>query len=140
MKTLIFVTAENANISQDNKINIFGIFNIIFSEGFPTLYARPTVIVKLGLELAEQPNNRKATLYFAGEDANAQKVKIYEDVFNFPPRIGGLDPEHTIILNVNAIGFEKPGMYQFILHVDDHFQASLLLYAGLRPQQPQLGE
>ncbi len=137
MRTLIFLTAENANTTVDGKINIFGIFNQINAVQFPTVYARPTIVIKLGLELAEEPNNRKFTLYFVGEDANAQKIKMIEDVFSFPPRVGGLDPEHVMIFNVVALGFGKPGTYQFILHIDDHFQSSLSLYARQAEPPPQ---
>lgn len=141
MKTEIFVIAENANMTAEGKINIFAIFNRISSSGFPTVYPRPTIVIKLSLELGERPTNRKVTLYFAGEDNNSQQIKMMEDVVEFPPRVGGLNPDTVIILNVNAIGFEKPGTYQFILHVDDNFQASLLIYAELAQQtpHPQLG-
>jgi hypothetical protein len=139
MKTLIFLTAENANLTIDNKINIFSIFNQINAPQFPTTFLHLTVVIKLGLELAERPDNRKITLFFAGEDSNTQQVKMMEDTINFPNRIGGLTPEHVMILNVNMIGFPEPGTYQFILHVDDQFQANLSLYASLIPGQPQVG-
>lgn len=139
MKTEIFVIAENANMSGEGKINIFAIFNRIQSPQFPTIYPRPTIVIKLALELGERPSNRKVALYFAGEDNNSQQVKIMEQVVQFPPRIGGFNPDTVIILNVNAIGFEKPGTYQFILHVDDNFQASLLIYAEQIQMPPQLG-
>ncbi len=139
MRTLIFLTAENANLSVDNKINIFGIFNQIKSPTFPVAYPRLIVVIKLGLELAEEPKHRKMTLYFAGEDANIQNVKMVEMEINFPQRVGGLDPEHVTILNINVIAFPKEGTYQFILHVDDKFQSSLSLYASLDPQPLQIG-
>jgi hypothetical protein len=126
MKTEIFVIAENANLTSDGKINIFAIFNKIKAPQFPTVYPRPTILIKLALELGERATNRKVTLYFAGEDNNVQQVKM-------------MDPDTVMILNVNAIGFEKPGTYQFILHVDDNFQSSLLIYAELVQQPPQLG-
>ena len=139
MKTEIFVIAENANLTADGRINIFAIFNRIKSPQFPTIFPRPTIVVKLALELGERPTNRKATLYFAGEDANAQQVKIMESLINFPARIGGLPPDTVIVLNVNAIGFEKPGTYQFILHIDDNFQSNLMVYAEQVEQPPQIG-
>jgi len=139
MKTLIFLTAENANLTIDNKINIFSIFNQINATGFPTGFPHLTVVIKLGLELAERPENRKLTLYFSGEDCNFQQVKMFENVFSFPPRVGGLTPEHVVILNINMIGFPEPGTYQFILHIDDQFQSSLSLYASIVPEQPKIG-
>jgi len=140
MKTEIFVIAENANLTQDGKINIFAIFNKINAPMYPTIYPSPTIVIKLALELGERATNRKVTLYFAGEDNNAQQVKIMESIVAFPARVGGLNPDTVMILNVNAIGFEKPGTYQFILHVDDNFQSSLLIYADLVAQPLQIGE
>jgi hypothetical protein len=139
MKTEIFVIAENANMSGEGKINIFAIFNRIYSAQFPAIYPRPTIVIKLALQLGERPNDRKVTLYFAGEDNNAQQVKMMEQVVQFPARVGGLNPDTVLILNVNAIGFEKPGTYQFILHVDDHFQDSLLIYAEQKQPPPPSG-
>ncbi len=139
MKTEIFVIAENANITQDGRVNIFAIFNQINAPQFPTVYPRPTIVIRLALEIAERPANRKFTLYFAGEDNNAQQVKLAEGMVDFPARVGGLNPDAVIMLNINAIGFEKPGTYQFILHVDDIYQSVLLIYANLIPQQPQVG-
>lgn len=139
MKTEIFVIAENANMTADGKINIFSIFNKIFAPQFPVAYPRPTIVIKLALQLGEKANSRKVTLYFSGEDNNSQQVKIMESVVNFPQRLGGLNPDTVLILNVNAIGFEKPGRYQFILHVDDNYQDVLMIYAELAQNPPQSG-
>lgn len=139
MKTEIFVIAENANLTPDGKINIFAIFNKINAPQFPTVYPRPTIVIKLALELGERATNRKVTLYFAGEDNNSQQVKIMESTVEFPARVGGLNPDTVMILTVNAIGFEKPGTYQFILHVDDNFQSTLLIYAEIAQPPQQSG-
>ena len=139
MKTDIFVIAENANLSQDNKVNIFGIFNRIMSPQFPTVFPRPTVVIKLSLELGERPTDRKVELFFSGEDANSQLIKLMEATVTFPQRVGGLNPDTVMILNANAIGFEKQGTYQFILHVDGNFQSSLLIYAEQVQPPAQLG-
>ncbi|MGA2505101.1 MAG: hypothetical protein ABSG01_13505 [Anaerolineales bacterium] len=134
MKTLLFLTADYANLTLDNKVNILGIFNQVFAMGFPTLVPQFHLVAKVGLEPGEEPNNRKLTLYLVGEDANAAKVKIFEQTFNFPERLGGLDPEHAIIIALQGMVFPKKGTYQFLLHLDDRFLASLSLY--LREQQP----
>ena len=96
MKTEIFVIAENANLTEDKKINIFAIFNRILAAQFPTIYARPTIVIKLALELGERATNRKVTLYFAGEDNNVQQVKMMDQIVEFPPRVGGLNPDTVI--------------------------------------------
>ena len=99
------------------------------SPQFPLVYPRPTIVIKLSLELGERPTDRKVELFFSGEDANAKIIKLTEAIISFPQRVGGLNPDAVLIMNANAIGFEKQGTYQFILHVDGNFQSSLLVYA-----------
>jgi hypothetical protein len=138
MKTLLFLTADYANLTQDNKVNILGIFNQVQAARFPTLHPQFALVAKVGLETGEARENRKLSLYFVGQDANQQKVKIMEETFDFPERVGGLDPEHALVLNVQGFVFPQPGTYQFILHIDDRFLASLPIYLTLMPQPPQL--
>ena len=145
MKTLLFLTADFANLTQDNKVNILGIFNQVFAPRFPALLPQYHLIAKVGLEPGEEPKNRKLTLYLVGEDANVAKVKIFEETFDFPERSGGLDPEHAVIMTMQGMVFPKQGTYQFLLHIDDRWLASLSLYLReqLPPQpqsqQPQIG-
>ncbi|HEX9386983.1 MAG TPA: hypothetical protein VF918_11740 [Anaerolineales bacterium] len=139
MKTLLFLTADSANLTQDKKINILGIFNQIFASKFPALHPQLTLVIKLGLEPGEQRMNRKLTLYFAGEDANRQQVKMFDEAFDFPERVGGLDPEHVTIIDIRGILFPAEGTYQFLMHMDDRYLASLSLYLSSLPQ-PQIGE
>jgi len=136
MKTLLFLTADFANLTHDGKVNILGIFNQVFATKFPTLYPQFDLVTKLGLEPGEERQNRKITLYLVGEDANQTRVKIYEDIINFPERVGGLDPEHAIIIKMQGVVFPAEGTYQFLLHLDDRYLSTLSLY--LRHTTPAL--
>lgn len=138
MKTLLFLTADYANITIDSKVNILGVFNQIFAAKFPARHPQFHLIIKLGLELGEEPTNRKMTVYLVGEDGNQEKIKIFEEVFGFSERTGGLVPEHTTILNLRDMIFPINGTYQFLLHIDDRFLDSLPLHLETRPE-PQSG-
>jgi len=138
MKTLLFLTADFANLTQDNKVNILGIFNQIFSMQFPMLYPQFDLVTKIGLEPGEESKNRKLTLYLVGEDANQARVKVFEEVFDFPERVGGLDPEHAVIIKMQGMVFPNEGTYQFLLHIDDRYLSSSSLY--LRKVMPQSGD
>ena len=138
MKTLLFLTADYANLTQDSKVNILGIFNQIFAPNYPAIHPQYHLIAKVGLEPGEEPKNRKLTLYIVGEDANKAKVKILEETFDFPERVGGLDPEHAIIMSMQNMVFPVQGTYQFLLHIDDRFLSSLSLYLrNPLPPSPQ---
>ena len=68
MKTLVFLTADFANLTGDNKLNIMGVFNQIFAQKFPARHPQFHLVIKLGLELGEEPKDRKLTIYLVGED------------------------------------------------------------------------
>jgi hypothetical protein len=141
MKTLLFLTADFANLTQDNKVNILGIFNQISATQFPTLYPQFDLITKIGLEPGEESKKRKLTIYLVGEDANQTRVKVFEEIFDFPDRIGGLDPEHAVIIKMQGMVFPKEGTYQFILHIDDRYLSSLSFYLRtITPLLPPIGE
>lgn len=128
MKTLVFLTADFANLTGDNKLNIMGVFNQIFAQKFPARHPQFHLVIKLGLELGEEPKDRKLTIYLVGEDGNKEKLKLLEEIFDFPERKGGLIPEHTVILNVRDMVFPQKGTYQFLLHIDDRYLDSSAMH------------
>jgi hypothetical protein len=128
MKTLLFLTADYANLTVDNKVNILGIFNQINASNFPTLIPQFTLVVKVGLEPGEERKNRKFSVYLVGPDSNKEKIKLVENIFSFPEPNYNLDPEHAIIIGLQGMVFTSPGTYQFLLHVDDRYLSSLSLY------------
>jgi len=139
MKTLLFLTADYANTTVDNKVNIMGVFNQIFASAYPARHSQFHLIVKVGLELGEETSNRKLTIYLVGEDGNTKKIKIFEEVFDFPERVGGLNPEHIAILNFRDFIFPESGTYQFLLHIDDRYLDTLPLYLSSLALPPQSG-
>ena len=57
-----------------------------------------------------------------------EKLKLLEEIFDFPERKGGLIPEHTVILNVRDMVFPQKGTYQFLLHIDDRYLDSSAMH------------
>ena len=120
MRTLIFLTADYANITQDKKLNVMGIFNQIWSKSFPAKHSTFHLIIKLCLELGEEPNReREIEIKLINEDATWERPLGPPRNFKFPEeRIPGFTPEFNLILGVRDMVFPEPGIYQFVVLVD----------------------
>jgi hypothetical protein len=138
MKPLVCLTADYANVSHDGKLNIMGVFNLIFSQVFPARHSTFFLVTKLVLELGEERTDRKLEVFLLGEDANEFKIKIFERVISFESIEPGAMPENQGILGLRDLVFPDPGTYQFVLHVDGHFLASTPVY--LKQIPPQLAQ
>ena len=138
MKALVCLTADYANVTHDGKLNIMGVFNIIFSQDFPARHSAFYLVTKLVLELGEERKDRKLETLLLGEDANKFKVKLLERTISFESQEPGAMPESQGILGLRDIVFPEPGTYQFVLHVDGQFLASTPIH--LKKLEPQVAE
>jgi len=129
MKTLIFLTADYANITNDNKLNIMGIFDRIWSRNFPAKHPSFHLIIRLGRELGEEiDKDWKFEIKVINEDATWEHSLAPPRKFKFPEeKTPGLLPHFNIIFGIKDMVFQEPGIYQFIVLVDDKHQGSVNL-------------
>jgi len=52
MEVVLAVLADYANVSQEGKLNIMGIFDIISSEKFPTFHPEMKLVVQFEASIA----------------------------------------------------------------------------------------
>lgn len=127
MKTLVFLTADFANLSSDNKLNIMGVFNILNSVKFPAAHPSMHLIIELGLEPGEDSGPHKMSVYRINE-SQTEKIQLFENEFHFPPWIAGLMPKHTAIVGIRQMVFPDPGTYEFVLHINDQYHSKTPLH------------
>lgn len=127
MKTIVFLTADFANHSTDGKLNIMGVFNQISATKFPTVHPSMHLIIELGMEPGEDSGPHTMAVYRIDE-AQTERITIFEHEFTFPPRKGGLMPKHTAIVGLRQVGFVAPGTYEFLLHINGHYFDKVPLY------------
>lgn len=134
MKVLIFLTAEYANVTNDGKLNIMGIFNMINATKFPARHPSLHLVVKLAAELGEYNQTREMTIKLMDPDGKELMNVAGPIILGQPQK--GQRPEFNAILSLRDINFPQPGNYMFVLLVDRDYKQDLPIYV----QQVELPE
>jgi hypothetical protein len=104
---------ENAFFSDDKKLNIIGIFEIINAPGFPAIHPRFSIVLNFSGDIA------KSTPFFIilSPDGSKELVKVQINKNTFPNQ--DLKKNNNLILNFMGFSFQTSGKYRLILKVDD---------------------
>jgi hypothetical protein len=116
MEKLLLVVADYANMTENKKLNIMGIFNEITPPAYPYSHPSLFLIFKLRAELGEYGTNRTFTIKFMDADG-VELLSIPQDL-QIPTIVGGKRPEVNGVFGINGLHFPKPGMYNFVILVD----------------------
>lgn len=123
MELLTILAADYANITQNGKLNVMGIFRNIYAHEFPAKLLSMTLVIKLGTGLGEFDEERRLNIKFL--DADGKELKRIETPIKIPKPSGGQRPEVNAIIQINEIVFPQPGRYQFSVFVDKDEKGSL---------------
>jgi hypothetical protein len=104
LNSIIF--ADDAKPSQDGHVNLIGIFDTIFTYGFPSIHPRFVVFVNFDVEHGD------INEYFTISSEGVQVIKGSTSL------IGNV-PKQQYIHNVQNAYFEKPGKYIVEIFVND---------------------
>lgn len=122
------VFADAANLSQEGKLNILGVFDALQVGGFPAVHPRATLVVRL-----------KGTR----EDAGSHSVRMQwinpkgQEVWSSTGQIDiGVPPNEVLELDLPLIAqidlpLDGPGRYQMTVSVDDQVATQLALHVRL---------
>jgi hypothetical protein len=137
MELLTILAADYANIAEGGKLNVMGIFRNIYAAKFPAKHASMHLVIKLGAELGETGGNRRLTVLLEDEDGK-EILKLSNNV-TAPTSPAGQSPEINAIFQFQGIVFQKPGMYQFVVIVDDDYKGYLPIGVGIlkTPGKPE---
>lgn len=117
MQVLFACLADLASAeSQAGKLNVMGIFDAIYAQKFPAVQPKMFLVVRVLFEHEDNGKKRKLTIRlrdadhreFAKIDAEAQAGTIAPGDFGTT----------NLILELNGIGFAKPGRYHFAITAD----------------------
>lgn len=112
------VMADYANISREGKLNIMGIFDIIYSPSFPTRHPNLFIVASIRaepLDKSDRDRQIKVVLY----DPDRQEILAIQGRFNFKNAPSGELGSSNSILSLNGISFKNPGAYTFSFFIDN---------------------
>ena len=123
MEAKTVLVADYANIAENGKPNVMGIFRQIYSDSFPARQPEMFLVAILEAGIAEKGQKRNITIKLLNPDATQELVN-YSKLFDVPNSAPGVKPEVNIILRMRDIVFTSPGPYFFSILVDNDQKAT----------------
>lgn len=136
MKVALGVLADYANVSAEGKLNIMGVFQVVYAAQFPLVYPQMHLILTLEADPSEMGIKKQLEIKLMGPDG-APLLGVGGEMevpkgSPFPGTAIGLNH----ILGFQGVRFEKPGDYQFaVLISGDHKQSIPLKVVQVTPGQ-----
>ncbi len=138
MRARIAVLADAANVSREGKLNILGLFEVIWAATLPVTW--PLMHLVLSLEATSGEGVRhKVGVRVIDEDGKIAGPVVDAEGDFIAPRVPGLPPRVNLILGIAGAKFEKHGTYTFEILVDGHNVESISLHVLQPPQPPKPG-
>jgi hypothetical protein len=109
--------ADEANVSQEGKLNVLGIFDRIAAPSFPTMHPRMVFAFRVQAEYADAGRGFDVRVRLIDEDGGVIFEANGEIV---PPALqpGSFSTANQVFTLV-GVQFPQPGMYKFIVNVGE---------------------
>jgi uncharacterized protein DUF6941 len=138
MEVTLAVLADGANVTQDGKLNILGVFHALGASSYPATHPQMFLVVCFEADRSEEGKNKKVEIQLADEDGNRLfAVSAAAIVPTGPP---GQVIRMNQILALNNVRFPKAGDYVFNILIGDDHKAAVelkLVEAKLEQRAPR---
>ncbi len=123
MEVTLALLADGANVSQDGKLNILGIFNGLGAAAFPATHPSMHLVLRFEASRAEEGKNKQIEIQLADSDGSRLFTIATELVL--PQGIPGQPIRMNHILALNGVRFPKAGDYVFNILIGDDQKATV---------------
>ena len=111
------VLADEANVSQEGKLNLMGIFDRIAAAEFPVVH--PKMVFAFRVEAEFSDGGRAFTVNVALEDEDGQAIFQAEGEMMAPPVPPGEFTTANQIFSLVGVQLPSPGLYRFVVRLGD---------------------
>ena len=121
------VFADGANLSQEGKLNVLGVFDALAVSGFPSVHPRTHFVVRLKGSVEDTGAH---TLSFAWVNPNGEVLWSSDGELNVAP---GPNPAFEMDLPIIAVidlPLNVPGLYTMQVSLDGDLTAEVRLHVG----------
>ncbi len=137
MEVDLAVVADAANVSQEGKLNILGVFDTIWARKFPFRHAAMVFVLRVRADFTDKGAH---DLEVRLMDADGGQLFKAGGPLQVPGGVPGRPIKPHVIMGLAGVTFQKPGDYSFEVMLDDHHLKSVPLYVMETPQPPRPGE
>ena len=115
------VLADAANVSREGKLNIFGIFNLLWSVNFPAHHPQMQLAMVFQADSGEAETRKPVSVVL--KDADGKKIMAIEGEFKLPKAQSGHPIRINHILPLPGVPLPRPGDYEFTILVNGETKA-----------------
>jgi hypothetical protein len=121
------VLADSANVSQEGKLNILGIFENINAQNFPVTH--PTMALVLCFHAERGDMNREHNIVIDFVDDDGHKILDLKGSVKIGEAPPGERFKSNQIIFFNGVQFPKPGVYEFKIIINGEERSSVPITA-----------
>lgn len=127
MEVTLAVLADYSNVSREGKLNILGIFDVIFTRNFPVVHHSMQLVMTFEAPRSEVGTNKNVQVRLI--DADGKQIFEISGQFNLPSSVpaGMMVIKNNHILNLNNLAFQRPGDYAFHILINGEEKKSVPL-------------
>jgi hypothetical protein len=134
MDVKLGLICDYANISQDGKLNVMGIFSRILAPQFPVTHPIMHLVIIFAANSPEKGRNKELQLQLLDEDGNS----LMNISGNFQiPNQPGPTIEMQQIFALQMLQFKNEGNYAFHILINGETKATIPLQVAVHQQQGQ---
>ena len=137
MEVDLAVVADAANVSQEGKLNILGVFDTIWAREFPFRHAAMVFVVRF---TADFPDTGSRQLQVRLIDADGEQLFKAEGPLKVPAGGPGRPSKPHVIMGLGGVSFPKPGDFSFEVIVDEQHMRSVPIYIMEAPKAQPPGK
>jgi len=134
MDVTVAVLADYANVSQDGKLNIMGIFQEVNPPVLP--FALPQMYLVLAFSAGPAEFNKVRNIRIPLLHSDGQEILAMEAQMPIPePKRAGSRSYINQAIGLTGVTFERPGDYAFSILVGDDEKATVPLHVNKPTQE-----
>ena len=130
MELKMGLIADYANITQDGKLNVMGIFSRILAQAFPVTHPVMHLVLVFNAGTAERGREKEVQIRLLDDDG--QSVIDINGKFTVPDQPGATVDLQQIFA-IQLLQFKKPGHYAFHVLINGDTKAILPLAVEQTP-------
>lgn len=125
MDITLALLADGANVTQEGKLNILGVFNTLGAVTFPATHPQMFLVLRFEATRAEEGKNKQLEIQLADGDGN--KLIALNANLVVPQGVPGMPIRMDHILGLHGVRFPKPGDYVFNVLIGGDQRAAVQL-------------
>ncbi len=126
------VIADAANVSQEGKLNILGVFDTIWAREFPFRHSAMVFVLRFTADFTEKGSHAMEVRLM---DADGAQLFKAEGPLAVAGGVPGRPIKPHVVMGLSGVTFQKPGDYSFEVLLAGRHLRSVSLYVIEAPSQ-----